>query len=353
MGPKQWVYKGYGIFQYDLQFVREHGGRDEGYFRFRQWYDFAVCLDRVMGELNGIYARNGGDLWEAVRAYNGSGPHARAYRDNVRQFTPEAQREIDAMGAPHAGAVEARRGGKPIKTTRKAKKAKAAKPQPGDVLLATAVDRPAPARATRARSSARRGGEMPGAKPQMSREDVLAKISVHGIDRAKHPLLVIGIRGYYRDTMGAPGVNDRGMYDDALFIDSPDVFAAYNGNTDPSKYRPGEGTADATKGIASLLAGAWFVHRFDKHNGQYLALCQRAGKVTVIRDGKKEDYKDTGNFGINIHRGSYHGTSSLGCQTLHPDQWDSFIALAVDQARRHHGAEWKSRVVPYVLVENA
>lgn len=59
-GPKNWIYKGYGIFQYDLQFV----GEDEDYFRFKQWYDFEVCLNRVLKELTGIYARNGGNLWE-------------------------------------------------------------------------------------------------------------------------------------------------------------------------------------------------------------------------------------------------------------------------------------------------
>ena len=125
-----------------------------------------------------------------------------------------------------------------------------------------------------------------------------------------------------------PGVNDRGIYDDALFIDAQGTFATFNGNTDPSTYRPGTGFEEATKGIACLNPGVWLVYRFDKHKGQYLALCQRAGKVTVTRDGKKENYEHTGEFGINIHKGSYHGTSSLGCQTIHPDQWESFIKLA-------------------------
>lgn len=70
----------------------------------------------------------------------------------------------------------------------------------------------------------------------------------------------------------------------------------------------------------------------------------------LLRDGTPP-YEDTGDFGINIHRGGYGTTSSLGCQTIHPEQWDSFITLAMDQAKRYFGSEWKKRVVPYVLLE--
>ena len=44
---KNWVYKGYGIFQYDLQFVKV----DPDFFFEKQWYNFSACLDRVMREL--------------------------------------------------------------------------------------------------------------------------------------------------------------------------------------------------------------------------------------------------------------------------------------------------------------
>lgn len=44
---------------------------------------------------------------------------------------------------------------------------------------------------------------------------------------------------------------------------------------------------------------------------------------------------------------------SDGCQTIHPDQWESFIALAVDQAKRYHGDKWNKMVIPYILPENA
>ena len=102
--------------------------------------------------------------------------------------------------------------------------------------------------------------------------------------------------------------------------------------------------------MATLKPGAWFVHKFALHKGKYMALCQRAGNVTVIRDGNPP-YEDTGSFGINIHRGGYNTTSSEGCQTIHPGQWDSFIQLAEDQAQRYYGSKWKAVIVPYILLD--
>lgn len=80
-GPKQWVYCGYGLFQYDLQHVIS----DEAFFRHKQWYDIDVCLIKVMSELKTKYAATH-DLWEAVRAYNGSGASAQTYKHNVQHF---------------------------------------------------------------------------------------------------------------------------------------------------------------------------------------------------------------------------------------------------------------------------
>jgi hypothetical protein len=185
---------------------------------------------------------------------------------------------------------------------------------------------------------------VPSTKPRLSSAELKKLLKPFNIDREKYPLIVVGIRGYYKNTMGAPGVNDRGIYDDAIFIDTPSVTAAYNGNTDPSKFK---------KGIASLKPGAWLSYRMDIHHGttsEYEAICQRIAPVTVIRDSDPP-YEDTGMFGINIHKGSYKGTSSLGCQTIHPSQWESFIALAKDQAKRYYSAEWNKRTIPYVLVE--
>lgn len=190
---------------------------------------------------------------------------------------------------------------------------------------------------------------LPTGKPRLSNAELEQKLAPFKIDREKYPVVVVGIRGYYKDTMGAPGVNDRGLYDDAIFVHSPSVFAAYNGNTDPAFVRKGQGTG-AGKGMASLNAGCWYVHRFDLHRGKYMALCQRAGEVEVTRDGKVEPYKHKGSFGINIHKGGFNSTGSEGCQTIHPTQWESFMALVTDQARRYFAGKWKSSTIPYVLL---
>lgn len=191
--------------------------------------------------------------------------------------------------------------------------------------------------------------QAPRSKPHMSQAELDSKVAALGLERTRHPFVVAGIRGYYRNLLGAPGVNDRGIYDDALFLSSPLGFASYNGNTDPSRVRQGRGTG-AGKGMAVLQPGLWLAHRFGLHRGKYLALVQTGGPVTVLRDGDPP-YPDTGLFGINIHRGGWNTTSSLGCQTIHPAQWPAFIALAQDLAKRQFGASWRTTTIPYALLD--
>jgi hypothetical protein len=193
--------------------------------------------------------------------------------------------------------------------------------------------------------------QLPAAKPRLSSTKLHEFIQPYYINRQEYPLIIVGIRGYYLNTLGVQGQNDRGIYDDALFIDSPNVTASFNANNDPSVIRKGYGTSEGTKGMARLKTGLWKAHRFGYHRGLYLALVQRMGQVTVIRDGNP-DYEDTGNFGINIHKGGYNTTSSEGCQTIHPDQWASFINLAKDQAVRFFQDKWDKVVIPYLLLEN-
>jgi lysozyme len=180
----------------------------------------------------------------------------------------------------------------------------------------------------------------PPSPPRLSRADIKARITLTHPGRTLPAFFICGIRGYYRDSMGAVGRNDRGVYDDALFIVSPEAFAGFNGNTDPSVSR---------RRIATLKPGWWECYQFDTHNGSapHPAICQRKGPVTVARDGAG---LDTGMFGINIHRGGRTTTSSLGCQTLPPAQWDAFYALAKAEAQRVYGARWNKETITYILL---
>lgn len=188
---------------------------------------------------------------------------------------------------------------------------------------------------------------IPATTPRLSREALSERLARagHVIDRRVHPVIVVGIRGYYLDTMGNAGVNDRGIFDDAIFLDSPTATVAYNGNTDPSRVRVG---TPALQGMAVLDPGLYYAHRFDLHKGEYLALCQRNGPVNVTRDGGK---KERGYFGINIHRAGETVTSSEGCQTVPFSQWSGFRSLAISEAKRYFGDEWKRRTIPYALLE--
>ena len=141
---------------------------------------------------------------------------------------------------------------------------------------------------------------------------------------------VLGVRGYYRDTMGKPGVNDRNLYDDAMFVVGPETFVAFNANTDPSMFR---------KGVATLSLG-WYPYKPGKHGisrpgGGYPAFrpATRGEALPVYRDGESGRSQRDG-IAINIHRGGINTTSSEGCQTIHPSQWDAFHALVTMELKK-------------------
>jgi lysozyme len=159
--------------------------------------------------------------------------------------------------------------------------------------------------------------------------------------------ILIGVRGYYRDTMGVKDKNDRRIYDDAAFwVDlETGVIASWNFNVDPNGYRKGKGFGRG-KGMASLEPGLW---RYKKgmHNGSKPHMgFRQAAEVTVMRDGRP-DYPDTGMFGINIHSGHDSSTSSLGCQTAPASQFYDFRAYGYKLLSKY-GQE---KNFPYLLVE--
>jgi hypothetical protein len=96
------------------------------------------------------------------------------------------------------------------------------------------------------------------------------------------------------------------------------------------------------QGTAILKAGQYKdVYAIAKHRNKYYALCQRLGKVTVIRDYDRDAVLDfyngkeaTGSFGINIHRARQIGNTydvdkySAGCQVFkNANDFDFFMKL--------------------------
>lgn len=182
---------------------------------------------------------------------------------------------------------------------------------------------------------------LPAARPKITKKEALKLIKEAYPDYKVPDFFVLGIRGYYMDTMGEANKNDRNIYDDAIFLIGKEDFAAFNGNTDPSAFK---------KAIASLMPGIWPCYVFALHKGQYMALCQRGGPVTVLRD---ETGTDTGMFGINIHAGGNWGTGSLGCQTIPRNpQFEEFIKTAQQWAAKYYGKNYRSKTdYTYVLLE--
>lgn len=146
--------------------------------------------------------------------------------------------------------------------------------------------------------------------PRIPSAEVIRILAANGCDMREASILAI--RGYYLDSMGVPGVNDRRIYDDAMAIYHPQRgILTYQANTDPNGFRKGTGTG-SSKGMAMLDDGVW---RFGigRHKGR--RAFRQCMPFTVVRDGNPP-YKDTGWHAINLHDGGETNTSSLGCQTL-------------------------------------
>jgi len=177
-------------------------------------------------------------------------------------------------------------------------------------------------------------------KPKLTRKELERMISTHKIEDR---VFVVGIRGYYKRTMGNPLKNDRGIYDDALFIVTPDSFQPFNANTDPSKF----GKNKSGNGIATLVPGM-YRYRPGPHginSGKPYPAFIQADKVKVTRDGNGDRIFE-GYFGINIHRGGSITTSSEGCQTIYKTQWEKFhsqLTLELDK--------WHQETFTYLLID--
>ena len=70
--------------------------------------------------------------------------------------------------------------------------------------------------------------------PKQTKQESLDILANHGLSLETHKLLMLAVRGYYKNTFGKPNADDRKVYDDALFIISDNYYKAIQWNTKPS-----------------------------------------------------------------------------------------------------------------------
>lgn len=153
---------------------------------------------------------------------------------------------------------------------------------------------------------------------------------------------MILIRGYYLDSMGAPGANDSNVYDDAAVVIGPNIFETYNANTDPSFVKKNG------KALAKLNLGLYRFYR-GKHKNRYPALRSYPEGVVLdcTRDGKPSTCS-----AVNIHKGSTNANAtdvvwSEGCQTIPDIQYDDWRTRLWAEMDR-----LKQQVIEVALIEN-
>ena len=153
------------------------------------------------------------------------------------------------------------------------------------------------------------------------------------------PVKVVAIRGYYKNSMGKPGQNDRGIFDDALILMGPNYYNTFNGNTDPRIVKAGVG----------MLLPGWHLfkqgwHGYGKASGHKAFRTANAREVLpVLRDGLvgiKEGVT------VNLHKGGQFNTNSIACQTVIADQWLEFQQEAYKLMDKEG-----QKVLPYLLLE--
>jgi hypothetical protein len=154
---------------------------------------------------------------------------------------------------------------------------------------------------------------------------------------------IVGIRN------SSSGNKVTNVFDDLLTISFKDEngvwqYFEWAATTEPGK--KGVMQYHNSKGVARLIPNQYrTTWAIDKHQGKYDALCQRLNKVDIWRDNNKnltfdEILKDSGMFGINIHKAGKDSTWvenwSEGCQVFkRVKDFDEFMKICKKAAKIH------------------
>lgn len=175
-------------------------------------------------------------------------------------------------------------------------------------------------------------GKIPSSKPNASIDFVDAIIKLHDIEGSNFVGVMV------RDFFTHPQTT-RGDYNDAFFWRDlkSGLFLQFNANSDPSIYQ---------EAVATIKSNqvCWYKQGLHGISGPspYMAFRQ-CRPITVVRDGEGDD---TGIFYTDLHKGGVYGTSSLGCLTIPPIQWDDCKKSGYDGMDRNNQSE-----VPVIVAE--
>lgn len=174
---------------------------------------------------------------------------------------------------------------------------------------------------------------------------------------------VIFTQPYQLNIVGVRSVSPQpNSFDDSINVFFKDsrgnwTFKSNRATTDPGSYYLHNPMN--VSGTAIVVPGQYRdSHKIGLHRSSYTALVQQ-GPITIIRDANKDDRLDftggtpiTGVFGINIHRASATGTSSVvdqfsaGCQVFASS---SDFALFMQWCQRH--SEMYGNSFTYTLLD--
>jgi hypothetical protein len=177
--------------------------------------------------------------------------------------------------------------------------------------------------------------------------EILQRVKAHGFavfdGDHDYDLNIVGLRN------PAGRINE---FDDILYlaykVDGEWVEHKFKCTTDPGKYWLRNPSRVAGTAIMMHPQQCRSVYKLDLHSGQYLALCQRNGKVRCWRDNNLNDVLDMEGdihlgHGINIHRASkWHPSQvvekySAGCSVIQSPVDFSILIEAAKKQRDING----------------
>lgn len=185
-------------------------------------------------------------------------------------------------------------------------------------------------------------------RPQIARTRLLELLTAQAFDVNKilaANVALVGLRGYFADSLGVKDQNDFNLYDDAMLVlERGEIIGRYNANTDPAQ----------REGRAMLAPGRYLFYR-GKHKGRIDAFrAYPEGAVWPcwrLRNGQLE--RSTCSH-INIHDGGLTNTWSEGCQTLPGKRaaavWGDQFAAMRDQVYQLM-RNYKEDVIAYYLLD--